>query len=163
MKNSPLPPSQGWSAEKIEEFLSEVTIPIRLASVTETGWPLVLSLWYVYRNGRLYCATQKSAKIITHLRREGRCGFEIAADQPPYRGVRGQGRVTLKEKSGADILPLLLQRYLKGTDSPLARQLLARSNNEVVIEIEPAHLSTWDYTSRMKKSVSQERDETQDT
>jgi len=139
-----------WSQEAITAFLRQMRIPLRLASVTSTGWPLVISLWYLYENERFYCATQKTAKIVAHLEREPRCAFEVAADEPPYRGVRGQGKAVIIPGRGAEILSRLLERYLQDTTSTFAQWLLARGQQEVAIEIEPVALTTWDYTVRMR-------------
>ena len=136
-----------------EHYLSEIRIPLRLSCMTASGWPSVLSLWYLYREGNLYCATQETAKVVSYLRHDPRCAFEIAADQPPYCGVRGQGMVTLDSQLGPEILQHLLIRYLGSTDSPLARRLLAQSQDEVAIIIQPIKVFTWNYTSRMKDTV----------
>ena len=141
-----------WSQDAVTSFLNQTRIPIRLASVTNTGWPLVISLWYLYENGRFYCATQKTAKIIAHLGREPRCAFEVAADQPPYQGVRGQGKAVIIPERGVEILSRLLERYRQDTTSTLAQWLLARGQQEVAIEIEPVVWTTWDYTKRMRGS-----------
>jgi nitroimidazol reductase NimA-like FMN-containing flavoprotein (pyridoxamine 5'-phosphate oxidase superfamily) len=146
-----------WSQEAITAFLQQMRIPLRLALLTQTGWPLVVSLWYLYENGRLYCATQKTAKIVAHLSREPRCAFEVAADQPPYRGVRGQGKAHISPNRSSEILTRLLERYLGGASSSLAKRLLARSVDEVVIEIEPLTFTTWDFTARMRDSASNEQ------
>jgi nitroimidazol reductase NimA-like FMN-containing flavoprotein (pyridoxamine 5'-phosphate oxidase superfamily) len=148
-------PPELWSQEAITSYLQQMRIPLRLASVTNTGWPLVISLWYLYENGRFYCATQKTAKIVAHLAGEPRCAFEIAADEPPYRGVRGQGKAVIIPERGAEILSRLLERYLQDATSTLAQWLLARSQQEVAIEIEPVALTSWDYTARMRDSLPQ--------
>ncbi len=136
-----------------EQYLRDVVIPLRLSCVTTAGWPTVLSLWYVYRDGYLYCATQESARVVDYLRHEPRCGFEIAADLPPYCGVRGQGIATLDSATGVDTLEQLLIRYLGSTETQLGQRLLAQSHNEIAIVIEPVKVFTWNYTSRMKDSV----------
>ena len=141
---------KAWTTDQVAGYLQQMRIPLRLACATESGWPMVLSLWYVPIDGRLYCATQRSAKVVRYLRRDPRCAFEVAADEPPYRGVRGQGKAILNEGRGAEILEILLVRYLGGTESSLAQRLLARSENEVAIEIEPRTLFTWDYSARMR-------------
>jgi len=135
------------------KYLEEAQIPLSLACVTHSGWPMVLSLWYMYSEGRLWCATQKTAKVVEYLRREPRCAFEVAGEAPPYHGVRGQGIPTLNEKRGKEFLERLLWRYLKGIQSPLAKQLLSRSENEVAIEIEPTNMFVWDYSKRMRSSL----------
>jgi hypothetical protein len=44
----------------------------------------------------------------------------------------------------------LLDRYLGGRDSPLARRLLADAADEVAIRVMPTWLASWDYTERMR-------------
>jgi hypothetical protein len=141
-----------------EAYLHEITIPLRLSAVTPAGWPVVMSLWYLYRDGKFYCATRESARIVSYLRQSPRCGFEIAADTPPYCGVRGRGVATINPKIGLHTLKLLLIRYLGGVESPLARRLLARSGTEVAIIIEPVKIFTWDFSERMQGAVEPRSD-----
>ena len=139
---------------EVSAYLEQSLIPLRLSCVTPSGWPVVLSLWYLHRDGRLYCATQEHAKVVSYLRHEPRCAFEVASDQPPYCGVRGQAKAVIDRDLGAEILRQLLLRYLGGTDSPLARQLLSRGQTEVAIIIEPVTLFKWNFAARMKDSIT---------
>jgi len=95
---------------EFEDFLKDTTIPLRLACTTETGWPIVLSLWFIYKEGKLYCATQSSAKIVAYLKNNPHCAYEIAGDFPPYCGIRGQAVAQVDEKRGLKILKELLSR-----------------------------------------------------
>ena len=70
------------------QYLMEIDIPIRLSCISILDWPMVISLWYVYIDEKFYCATQNTAKIIKYLRRSPKCGFEIAGDCFPYRGIK---------------------------------------------------------------------------
>lgn len=133
-----------------QTYLDATVIPMRLACVTRSGWPFVLSLWYLYRDGALYCATQSTAKIIPHLRNDPRCAFEIAADLPPYCGIRGQAEATLLPEQGGEILAALLNRYLGTTTNSLAQNLLKRQATEVAIRLEPTSVYTWDFSDRMR-------------
>jgi hypothetical protein len=139
--------------EGVRQYLEDIRVPLRLACATPSGWPMVLSLWYICRDGHFYCATQRTAKVVSYLRHDPRCGFEVASDSPPYCGVRGQGRATLDEGLGSEILQQLLLRYLDGTDNPLAMRLLARSDHEVAIVIKPVNVFKWNFTDRMKGSI----------
>jgi hypothetical protein len=132
-----------------QEFLETVRIPIRLSCLTETGWPVVISLWYLYRDGLLYCATQKTAKIVQYLKGEPRCGFEIAEDRPPYCGIRGLARARIDKSLGQEILSQLLVRYLGNTENRLSTKLLSKSETEVAIELIPHRIFTWDFSDRM--------------
>jgi hypothetical protein len=73
----------------------------------------------------------------------------VAPDAPPYHGVRGRGVATLDPARGAEVLGLLVDRYLGTRESPFARWLLARASAEVAIRIEPSSLVSWDFSARM--------------
>lgn len=141
--------SSAWFTPQTTAYLEAVQIPLRLSCVTTAGWPIVLSLWYLHDAGRLCCATLESAHVVRYLRREPRCGFEIAADQPPYCGVRGRATAQIVPALGPEMLGRLIDRYLGNRDSSLARRLLARSQDEVAIILTPAQVFTWDYRQRM--------------
>jgi hypothetical protein len=130
-------------------YLDAIRIPLRLSCVTQSGWPYVLSLWYLHNAGRLYCATLETARVVDYLRREARCGFEVAADQPPYCGVRGRALAEIDPALGPDVLGRLIDRYLGSRDNNLARWLLARSQDEVAIVLAPVQVFTWNYQQRM--------------
>ncbi len=138
-----------WLAAEIKRYLRTAVVPIRLASIGADGSPVVLSLWYLYEEGSIWCATKRTSRIVARLERESRCGFEIAADTIPYRGVRGRAQATIDGQRGAILLPRLINRYLGGTDSPLASWLLAHAENEVAIRLDQLRVSTWDFTARM--------------
>ncbi|MBP1687563.1 MAG: pyridoxamine 5'-phosphate oxidase [Deltaproteobacteria bacterium] len=138
-----------WLADAIESYLRTAVLPIRLASISADGSPVVLSLWYLYEEESIWCATKRVSRVVARLEREPRCGFEIAADTIPYRGIRGRAQATIDVQRGAILLPRLIHRYLGGTDSPLASWLLAHSENEVAIRLDQLRVSTWDFTARM--------------
>jgi nitroimidazol reductase NimA-like FMN-containing flavoprotein (pyridoxamine 5'-phosphate oxidase superfamily) len=143
--------NSAWPSVRIEQFLREATIPARLAVVTAGGAPLVCSLWYVYEDGALWFATRRDARLVAMLQREPRCGFEVAGDAAPYRGVRGQGRGTLSAERGPAVLVRLVDRYLGTRDSKFARWLLARQQQEIAIRVDFEWLTSWDFTARMSR------------
>jgi hypothetical protein len=73
----------------------------------------------------------------------------VAGDEPPYKGVRGQGRAELRPADGVRVLTELLDRYQGGRETPLARWLLARADREVAVRIDIDWLTAWDYSARM--------------
>lgn len=138
-----------WSKDRIEEHLREIVVPVRLASLGADGFPVVVSLWFLYEEGAVWCATQAGSRLVGRLRRDPRCGFEIAADGAPYRGVRGRALASIDGERGATLLPRLIARYLGTTESPLAGWLLARVATEVAIRLDRLRVSSWDFTRRM--------------
>ena len=136
-------------AEGVRAFLDEAVIPLRLAAVAPSGWPVVVSLWFVRDGDTLVCATQESSPLVAALRREGRCAFEVAGCSPPYRGVRGRATVRIEPDDGLAMLRRLVGRYLGGAEGTFARWLLGRTTPEVVLRLDPVELSSWDYRRRM--------------
>ena len=124
-------------------------IPIRLACIKPNGMPSIVSLWYVQIDGKIYCATQKSAKVVSYLKKNPLCGFEIAGDNPPYKGTRGEGTVKILDK-GEEILAILIQKYLGEKNSILSKFLRDNSKTEVAIQISPQKIFHYDYSKRMK-------------
>ena len=142
-------PTGCWSADQAERFLAESQLPLHLASNGRSGHPLMATLWYLPLDGRLWCATPRAARVAVRLEADPRCAFEVAEDTIPYRGVRGRAVAELYPERGEAILRSLIDRYLDGAGSPLARWLLARTEREVAIALDPVSLSTWDFSARM--------------
>jgi hypothetical protein len=130
-------------------FLDESVIPLRLAAVAPSGWPLVVSLWFARDGDTLLCATQQSSPLVTALAREPRCAFEVAGCEPPYRGVRGRALVTVEPDAELEILRRLVERYLGDTEGRFASWLLGRTTPEVALRLDPVEVSSWDYRGRM--------------
>ena len=147
----PIEPSGPWTSAEAQSFLSATTIPLRLSTVSPSGFPIVVSLWFASDENVIWCATSKVAKVVRFLTANEKCGFEVAADQPPYRGIRGQARATILPERGQEILVRLIDRYLENREERLARWLLSRADGEVAIRLDPIRIQSWDYTPRMAK------------
>ncbi len=138
-----------WSPDKIQHFLQDSRYPIRLACIGTDGYPRVVSVWFIYQEGLFFCASHRSSHLVALLRANARVGFEVATNDPPYCGVRGQADASLSEFGGAVMLERLLDRYLGGHDSSLASWLLSRADDELLITVTPTRLFSWDYRQRM--------------
>lgn len=132
------------------ELAPDTKIPIRIGFIKPNGAPSIISLWYIDINGKIYCATQKTAKIIQYLENHPTCGFEIAADSPPYKGSRGEGTAKIIPSKGPEILKILIKKYLGDKESTLSKFLISHSKNEIAIEITPKKIFHYDYSKRMK-------------
>lgn len=146
--------SSCWTEAQIAAFMAESRIPLRLAVHDAAGYPLVMSLWFLYDRDAIWCATNAKAHVLGLLARDPLCGFEVAGDTPPYRGVRGRGLATLHPDRGGEVLKRLLNRYGIQSESRLATMLLAKIDQEVAIRIAPERLSSWDFSRRMKDAVT---------
>jgi hypothetical protein len=141
--------------ENNKDYLEQSLIPLRLSGITQSGWPFVISLWYVYLDEKIYLATANSAKVVKYLSNNPKCAFEIASDIPPYCGIRGQAKAKIIESKGDQILEILLNRYLGNIDNPLAKILLNRSVPEVAIELTPHNIYQWNFSKRMDNNLKE--------
>ncbi len=137
-----------WDQQGIRDFLSAAVIPVRVASNGSSG-PLVQSLWFVPLGTTLRCCTQQGSVLARRLSKDDRIGFEVAADAPPYRGVRGTGVASLSNGDVEPTLRRLIARYQGNDRTDLSDWLMGRIDSEVAITIVPSTLTSWDYSPRM--------------
>ncbi len=142
--------SSDWNADQVAAYLADSIIPMRIA-VNGNRQPLLCSVWYQFDedSGTLLAASHVSSALIKSLQKNPYCSFEIAPNDPPYMGVRGNGEVSLSKANAGSVLTELINRYLGNTDSKLAQWLLSRVDDEYVITITPTSLTAWDYSPRM--------------
>ncbi|MFC5279092.1 pyridoxamine 5'-phosphate oxidase family protein [Halorubrum rubrum] len=137
-----------WDRARVDEFLADARIPVRVGCRTPAGDPWMVSLWFRW-DGAIHCATGADADVVGFLAADDRVSFEISTNDPPYRGVRGRGRATVTADGEKRLLRSLLERYLGGTDNELGERLLRPGREEVHVRIEPERLHSWDFTDRM--------------
>ena len=141
-----------WDRAEVAAYLTDATVPLRLACRTPAGGLWMLSLWYRFDadDERLVCATSADADIVEYLRADDGVAFEVSGNDPPYCGVRGNGQATISPDGEKAVLRDLLERYLGGTESALADRLLAPEREEVAIDLDPRRLYSWDFADRMR-------------
>ncbi len=144
-----------FAPSEVDDFLDTAVIPMRLAAVGPTGWPLIVSLWFLRHGDEILAATRPSSTLVAFLTQEPKCGFEIAGDEPPYKGVRGRAEVIVDDHAGGPVLEMLLTKYLGGTSSPLAKKLMGNAADEVCLRLQPRSIISWDFTRRMSDSADE--------
>ena len=142
--------SSSWKEKEICSFLNSSVIPMRIAANSH-DCPLICSIWFKFSQEAqvIFGATQETSRLAKILREAPKCAFEISTNNTPYRGVRGQASVTLWRENAKEILQELIDRYLGKTNTELANWLIHRADKEVLIELKPEWISSWDYSSRM--------------
>lgn len=141
---------QKLDVKNFTDIISDTKIPIRIAFLKRDGVPNIISLWYEQIEGKIYCATQKSAKIVSYLEKHSTCGFEIATDKSPYKGTRGSETARIIDEKGEEILKILMKKYLGDKESILSKILKKNVKTEVAIEITPEKIFHYDYSMRMR-------------
>lgn len=146
--------SGSWDKKQVKQFLDGQNIPARLSFIADDNQPWMLSLWYKFDNEILYCATNKDADVVGHLRDRPYCAFEISTNELPYQGVRGKGTVTISPDENLILLKELVDRYVDDEYDTFRNWLLGREVPEVQIALEPDKIYSWDYSDRMQ-SISE--------
>ena len=138
--------------EAIKDFLTNGKLIVHLGTIDEKGDANIHPAWYYYHpsKNKIYVETSKQAKKTYNLRRNENIYFCIDDPNPPYKGVRGKGRVRINEDINFNI-PIaekIMIRYLGNLEHPMAQALLdaQRKGQSVVLEISPKYYSTWDYS-----------------
>jgi nitroimidazol reductase NimA-like FMN-containing flavoprotein (pyridoxamine 5'-phosphate oxidase superfamily) len=138
-----------WTGAEIEHFLTGTSIPMRI-SVTTANGPLVVPLWFAYRDQRLWFCSPQDSLLARSLIADSNVAFDISTNDIPYMGVRGRGRYARVDAGGREQLQQLLTRYLGDTDNELSRWLLSRAEDEAVLTLRISWMTSWDFTARMQ-------------
>ena len=137
-----------WTGTEVGEFLRESRIPLRIGFFGGSGG-LIVPVWYQYDDGRLFCCSPAKSALVKGLKENPVIAFDISTNEIPYKGVRGRARATCSFAASRQPLEVLLQKYLNDTNNELSQWLLSRTDEEVVIELEIAWLTSWDFSARM--------------
>ena len=142
-----------WNQKQLKEFLVSSKIPMRV-SVLDGDYPLVCSVWFEYLDGKLVIVSHRESKLAKVLVSQRKCGFEIASNNPPYRGVRGKADVLYELGNSEGTLRRIIRRYLGETNQGLESWLLSRVKHEMKFTLHPKWVTSWDYGERMEQAQS---------
>jgi uncharacterized pyridoxamine 5'-phosphate oxidase family protein len=145
-------PEMGTSLTEGEakEFMTNRTI-LHLGTVDSKGEPSVTPVGYYFDSdsNKIYIPTHKNSKKVRNLSNNKIVSFCIDDPNPPYKGVRGKGEVSIHEEIDYNrlIAEKLLMRTLGSLENPTSIWLLGEigKGNEVILEISPRYYSTWNY------------------
>lgn len=130
-------------ADDIESLLREHHSPVRLASLSPNGYPLISTLWFLYEDQSFWCITQASTLMRRNLAANPRCAFEIALTGARYKLLRGQGDATLDLADGARVTERMIARYIRDPAGEVAQKLRAQIPTEYAIRIRPRWVRGW--------------------
>jgi hypothetical protein len=130
-------------ANDIETLLREHHSPVRLASQSLNGYPLISTLWFLYEDECFWCITQAATLMRRNLEADPRCAFEIALTGARYKLLRGQGDATLDLADGARVTERMIARYIRDPAGEVAQKLRAQIPTEYAIRIRPRWVRGW--------------------
>jgi len=125
---------------------------VTVATHGPRGWPHLMPLWYVLRDGRIWVWTYAKSQKVRNLERDSRATLlvETGVEYSELRGVQieADAQVHRDLDTIVGFAKELTIRYSAGIDSvegDAAKALEAQAPKRVAIEFEPRHVATWDH------------------
>jgi PPOX class probable F420-dependent enzyme len=125
---------------------------VEVATNGPRGWPHVMPLWFVVRDGELWVWTYAKSQKVKNLERDPRATLLIEAGEEyqELRGIQIEAEAELVRDTGRvlEFGKELTVRYTEGIDSiegNAAAGLEAQAPKRVAIRFRPVRTATWDH------------------
>jgi PPOX class probable F420-dependent enzyme len=125
---------------------------VTVATQGPRGWPHLMPMWYVVRDGRIWCWTYAKSQKVRNLERDSRATLlvETGFEYTELRGVQIEADAHIHRDLDVvfEFAKELTVRYAEGIDSvegDAAEALKAQAPKRVAIEFEPKRVASWDH------------------
>jgi len=135
--------------QEVSDFLDEQKTVV-CATNGRDGWPHLMPLWYVVRDGRVWAWTYAKSQKTRNLERDPRATLQVEAGEQydQLRGVMFRCDVTIHRETG-DVAELGLEIFARytGPDLPDETQEMVRNqaSKRVALEFIERSRATWDH------------------
>jgi PPOX class probable F420-dependent enzyme len=137
------------SDDEVASFLEEQRVVI-CATNGPRGWPHLMPLWYVVRDGDLWAWTYAKSQKVRNLERDSRATLQVESGEE-YQQLRGvmieadaevHRDPALIVEFGAE----LMQRYGPGATGPeFMDAVRAQAAKRVALQFSARQVATWDH------------------
>jgi PPOX class probable F420-dependent enzyme len=139
------------TAEEQRELLEAERI-VTVASLGRDGWPHLMPVWYVLRDGEIWVYTYAKSQKVRNLERDPRATLlvETGHEYSELRGVMIEAEAYINRELELvfDVARQLTVRYADGLDSvegDAAEALRAQAKKRVAIRFVARRTATWDH------------------
>jgi PPOX class probable F420-dependent enzyme len=135
--------------EEVLDFLAQQRTVI-CATNGHDGWPHLMPLWYVVRDGRLWSWTYAKSQKVRNLERDPRVTLQVEAGEryEELRGVMLRCEATI-HRAADDVGALgieIFTRYTEGELGDAVREMVAKqAPKRVALEFVERSRATWDH------------------
>src|SRR5438874_8848072 len=118
-----------------------------LATIDKDGFPHVVAMNYVARDGAFYMTSYGKAQKVVNIRRNPKVAQMIEAgdDYADLRGVMIRGRCESLEDEGSVTAAFAARAGAQANASPVQPGALASAPKRVVLKIVPEKVVSWDH------------------
>jgi general stress protein 26 len=129
--------------DEVLAFLSEEKT-LTCATVGRDGWPHLMPLWYVVRDGECWAWTYAKSQKVRNLERESRCTIQVEAGLA-YNELRGVmmksvAAIHRDRETVAGVGSALAERYGGG-----AADMRAQARKRVALQFIANGVASWDH------------------
>jgi PPOX class probable F420-dependent enzyme len=139
------------SDDERDELLATERVVV-VSSHGPRGWPHMMPLWYVLRDGEVWVWTYAKSQKVKNLERDPRATLlvETGVEYGELRGVMIEAEAELIRDTDESVEfgKELTIRYSEGIDSvegDAAAALVAQAPKRVAIHFHPKRVATWDH------------------
>jgi PPOX class probable F420-dependent enzyme len=139
-------------SEDEQRELLEAERVVTVASFGPRGWPHLMPLWYVPRDGVIWIWTYAKSQKVRNLERDSRATLliETGHEYSELRGIQIEAEATIHRdlETVFEFAKELTVRYAEGIESvegDAAEALKAQAPKRVAISFAPKRVATWDH------------------
>src|SRR5947207_9070932 len=125
---------------------------VAVASLGPRGWPHVMPLWYVPRDGEIWIYTYAKSQKVRNLERDPRATLlvETGHEYGELRGAEIEAEAVIHRdlETVFEVARELAIRYsddIASVEGDAAEALKAQARKRVAIRFEPQGIATWDH------------------
>jgi PPOX class probable F420-dependent enzyme len=138
--------------DELEELIESERIVV-VSTIGPRGWPHVMPLWYVPRDGEIWIWTYAKSQKVRNLERDPRATLliETGVEYTELRGVQIEAEAELIRDPDqiVDYAKEMTVRYSEGIESvegDAAAALEAQAPKRVAIHFHPKRIASWDHS-----------------
>jgi general stress protein 26 len=131
-------------AAEVAAFLSEQRV-VTCATNGRDGWPHLMPLWYVIREGEVWAWTYAKSQKVRNLERDARCTLQVETGESydQLRGVMIKAQAVIHREQVLELGVEIFERYTGGPVDPDA--LRGQAAKRVGLQFVPHETATWDH------------------
>ncbi len=137
------------SAEEVAAFLDEQRVVV-CATNGRDGWPHLMPLWYLVRDGEIWAWTYAKSQKVRNLERDDRATLQVEAghEYQELRGVMIEARAVIHREHDdvAAFGAALFERYSGAGGGPeFLDAIRAQAAKRVALQFVRDRLASWDH------------------
>ena len=132
------------TAEEVAAFLEEQRT-LTCATIGRDGWPHLMPLWYVVRDGELWAWTYAKSQKVRNLERAPRCTLQVetGSEYHELRGVMLKAEAVIHREGVLELGVEIFERYTGGPIDP--EHLRAQASKRVGLQFVVSSVASWDH------------------